>query len=284
MPNSCLRTVRHLVLGATLAGSLLVTARAGVAATITTIKPGVLQVCLYPGFKPFAWKEGKTWKGWDVDYLAAFAKENRLEFVPVEETSFDKIWLRPGDNECDIAGTGISDTQDRRKATVPNGKWSATYYKVVRAFLVRSADKDKVKGVQDLRGKTVIVTLGSTADDDLRNRMRQAKITDVKIEGTNDEGEAAAKVRKGPQFAYGGGYGSVVALATDGLAVVWPHCNMVEVGKDRFEPYAEPFSFVARAKSTGLLEALNTFIPKNRYKGTPNPPGVICQNPPWTGQ
>jgi hypothetical protein len=174
MPNSCLRTVRRLVLGATLAGSLLVTARAGVAATITTIKPGVLQVCLYPGFKPFAWKDGKTWKGWDVDYLAAFAKENRLEFVPVEETSFDKIWLWPGQDKCDIAGTGISDTQDRRKATVPNGKWSATYYKVVRAFLVRSADKDKVKGVEDLRGKTVIVTLGSTADDDLVRQRRGA--------------------------------------------------------------------------------------------------------------
>ena len=278
------RSIRCLLLGAAFAGSLLVTARAGSAATITTIQPGTLQVCLYPGFKPFAWKEGATWKGWDIDYLTAFAKANNLKFQPVEEAAFADIWLRPGKNECDIAGTGISDTQERRKATGTLGQWSATYYTVVRAFLVRTENKDKLKDVADLRGKTVIVTLGSTADSDLRNRMQQAKITDVKIEGTNDEGEAAAKVRKGPQFAYGGGYGSVMDLAKDGLTGVWPHCNMTEVAKGEFKPYAEPFSFVARAKSTGLLAALNAYIPKHKYEGTPNPPSVKCVNPPWVGK
>lgn len=276
-----LKAVRCFMLGATVAASSLVTAQAGSAAAIVTIKPGVLQVCLYPGFKPFAWKDGATWKGWDIDYLAAFAKANNLTFQPVEETAFADIWLRPGNNECDIAGTGISDTQDRRKATGALGQWSATYYTVVRAFLVRTENKDKLKDVADLRGKTVIVTLGSTADSDLRNRMQQAKITDVKIEGTDDEGAAAAKVRKGPQFAYGGGYGSVVDLAKDGLTAVWPHCNMTEVGKNEFKPYAEPFSFVARAKSTGLLTALNAYIPKHKYEGTSNPPSVKCVNPPW---
>jgi ABC-type amino acid transport substrate-binding protein len=278
-------SVRCIVLGATLAGSLLVTARAGFAAVrITTIKPGTLQVCLYPGFKPFAWKDGNTWKGWDVDYLTAFAKANHLAFNAVEETAFDNIWLRPGKNECDIAGTGISDTLDRRNATGSDGKWSATYYTVVRAFLVRTADKDKLKEIGDLRGKTVIVTAGSTADYDLRNRLQQANIKDVTIESTNDEVEAAGKIRKGPQFAYGGGYGSVMDLATDGLAGVWPHCNMVEVGKGEFKPYAEPFSFVVRAKSTGLLTALNGYIPKHKYEGTPNPASVKCQNPPWAGK
>jgi hypothetical protein len=128
------------------------------------------------------------------------------------------------------------------------------------------------------------VTLGSTADSDLRNRMQQAKITDVKIEGTNDEGAAAAKVRKGPQFAYGGGYGSVMDLAKDGLTVVWPHCNMTEIAKGEFKPYAEPFSFVVRAESTGLLTALNAYIPKHKYEGTPNPPSVKCEPPPWVGK
>ncbi|MEO6192029.1 MAG: transporter substrate-binding domain-containing protein, partial [Thermoanaerobaculia bacterium] len=187
-------SARCFVLGATLAGSLLVTARSGFAAEIATIKPGTLQVCLYPGFKPFAWKDGTAWKGWDVDYLTAFAKANHLAFKAVEETAFDNIWLRPGKNECDIAGTGISDTLDRRKATGPDGKWSATYYTVVRAFLVRTADQGKLKDIGDLRGKTVIVTAGSTADHDLRNRLRQAKINNVTIESTNDEVEAAGKI------------------------------------------------------------------------------------------
>jgi ABC-type amino acid transport substrate-binding protein len=284
--------VRCLALATALAASLPITADAAPttaghapkAAVIHTLHPGVLQVCLYAGFKPFAWKEGTVWKGWDVDYLAAFAKANGLAFQPVEVPEFDGIWLRPGKKECDVAGTGISDTEARRKATGTAGQWSGTYYKVVRAFLVRTADREKLKDVGDLRGKTVIVTLGSTADYDLRNRLRQAGITDVKIEGTNDEGEAAAKVRKGPQFAYGGGYGSVMDLAKDGLTGVWPHCNLVEVGKDQFKPYAEPFAFVARTESTGVLAAVNAYIPRHKYAGTPNPPGVICPEPPWAGK
>jgi hypothetical protein len=278
------KTVRCLMLGATVAALPLVTPQAGTAAPIVTIKPGVLQVCLYAGFKPFSYKEGTTWKGWDIDYLTAFAKANKLAFQPVEAAAFADIWLRPGKGECDIAGTGISDTQDRRKATGTKGQWSATYYTVVRAFLVRTENKDKLKDVGDLRGKTVIVTLGSTADSDLRNRMQQAKITDVKIEGTDDEGAAAAKVRKGPQFAYGGGYGSVMDLAKDGLTVVWPHCNMTEVAKGEFKPYAEPFSFVVRTESTGLTAVLNAYIPGHKYEGTPNPPSVKCVSPPWVGK
>ena len=39
--------------------------------------------------------------------------------------------------------------------------------------------------------------------------MPQAKITNVNIECTDNEADAAGKVRKGPQIAYGGGYGSV---------------------------------------------------------------------------
>ncbi len=285
-------SVRCLALATALAASLPITADAAPAtaghatkaAVIHTLHPGVLQVCLYAGFKPFAWKEGTVWKGWDVDYLAAFAKANGLAFQPVEAPEFDGIWLRPGKNECDVAGTGISDTEARRKATGTLAQWSAAYYKVVRAFLVRTADRDKLKDVGDLRGKTVIVTLGSTADYDLRNRLQQAGITDVKIEGTNDEGAAAAKVRKGPQFAYGGGYGSVMDLAKDGLTGVWPHCNLVEVGKGQFKLYAEPFAFVARTASTGALAALNAYIPQHKYAGTPNPPGVICPQPPWAGK
>jgi hypothetical protein len=62
--------------------------------------------------------------------------------------------------------------------------------------------------------------------------------------------------------------------------VVWPHCNMVVV-KGEFKAYAEPFSFVVRAASTGLLAALNGYIHKTPYAGTANPPEVKCQDPPW---
>jgi ABC-type amino acid transport substrate-binding protein len=287
VPRNARRLLTGAVLALTLAASLLTSGcTSAQPSSITTIAPGTLRACLYPGFKPFAYKDDGIWKGWDVDYLSAFARANHLRFEPVEVKAFEDIWLRPGKDECDVAASGISDTEARRKASEPAARWSATYYTVVRAFLVRTADARNLTDVGDLRGKTVVVTLGSTADYDLRNRMAQAGMTekDVTIQGTDDEEQAADLVRQGSAFAYGGGYGSVKLLATHGLTVVWPHCNLTSVGDGAFTPYSEPFSFVVRAKSAGLSAALDAYIPHHTYAGTPNPPSVTCPSPPWAGK
>lgn len=323
------RPVPCLVLAAALAGSQLATARAAVAAPIRTLEAGTLKVCLYAGFAPFASKDKDGhWQGWDVDYLKAFAAENHLHFTVVEK-DFDGIWLQPGKDQCDIAGTGISDTQARRTATGKAGDWSNTYYHVLRAFLVRTADFTRLAKIDDLRGKKAIVTAGSTANTDLCYRMQGSNIHPCKkADGDHpchfpglenfkettrqqdpscvfieypwkkDEKCAASDVAagrdrdqdKGPPFAYGGGYGSVQALACDSsdgecaiasqaLVTVWPHCNMASGGK----AYAEPFSFVVRHADTGLLKALNCYINSHKYEGTPIPVlSPLCASPPWT--
>lgn len=225
----------------------------GEAQTLTTLEPGKLKVCLYPGFAPFASKDQKgDWQGWDVDYLKGFAQANKLEFVVVEVPTFDGIWLAPGERQCDIAGTGISDLADRRKATGTAGEWSNTYYHVLRSFLVRTAEVPKLAKVEDLRGKQAIVTKGSTANSDLCYRMQGSNIhpckkpdgdhpcvfpglehfketsraqdkscVDIEYPQNNDEKNAALDVAKGNDqdpntpFTYGGGYGSVQSLVCD---------------------------------------------------------------------
>lgn len=334
------RSVPLFVLTAALAVSSLTCTRAYAPAPIETLKPGVLQVCLYWGFAPFASAPTPTsptsdWQGWDVDYLKDFATANGLGFevVPMD---FNGIWLQPGKPDhppCDIAGTGISDTANRRNATSQGGQdgaWSNTYYHVLRAFLVRKGDD--ITKVEDLRGTKAIVTRGSTANIDLCYRMNEkgihpCKKTDasdhpcssfpglsldqfpeisrerdpscVYIDYTGDPGEtcAGAAVAAGTNkypgpFAYGGGYGSIQSLA-DGSshgkctvpsaplaqAPVWAHCNMV----DKENAYSEPFSFVVRAKDTGLLKALNCYINSHKYAG--ELPPVLdppCIKPPWT--
>jgi Bacterial extracellular solute-binding proteins, family 3 len=213
-------------------------------------------VCLYAGFAPFAYKDDKgDWQGWDVSYLKGFAAANDLSFQPVEAAEFDNIWLLPGDGKCDIAGTGISDLKERREATSKNGgSWSNTYYHVLRAFVVRTADFPQLTRIEDLRGKKAIVTKGSTANSDLCYRMKAAGLhpckkadgdhpclftglenwpetsrqTDpscvfIEYPWQNEEKCAGADVAKsysrdqdpGTPFAYGGGYGSVQGLACD---------------------------------------------------------------------
>ena len=331
------------VLAAALAVSSPATARADAAAPFNTIVPGTLTVCLYGGFAPFASKDqsGK-WQGWDVDFLEGFAADIKLKPVVVEK-DFTGIWLQPGNGACDIAGTGISDTEDRRNATAKQkaSGWTNTYYHVLRAFVVRTADFTRLTRIEDLRGKKVIVTKGSTANSDVCYRMKEKGIHPCqKADGDHpcifpgltlesfpekarehdrhcvfieypwnqDEKCAAADVAArrsredddGSPFAYGGGYGSVQALACgspvkcdecsapeQSLATVWPHCNMAAVGPEyvKYEEYDEPFSFVVRVPDSDkrLLHALNCYINSHRYEGTPipvlDPP---CKTPYWT--
>jgi len=239
-----------------------------------TLEPGVLKVCLYPGFAPFVSKDEQgQWIGWDVSYLKDFAKREKLVFQPVEVADFNGIWNRPGPGECDIAASGISDIADRRKQSGNAAIWSHHYYRVVRSFAVRAVDQNKLNGIEDLRDKTVIVTGNSTADNDLRNRLKLAGIQSVTIETTTDEEAAAIKVRDGGgvPFAYGGGLGSneLLVKKLGGLVVAWPHCNMLEDGAQ----VDEPFSFVVSAKSSGLAADLNQYIahPDAPYEGGPGP-------------
>lgn len=172
------------VLAAALIALSATAARADEAPPIQTLKEGSLQVCLYPGFKPFAYTEGegkdRVWKGWDYDFLQGFAKTINLHLEVAEMTLFDDIWLKPGEGVCDIAATGISDTADRRNATSSKpdkiGCWSGTYYGVLRTFLVRTQDYARLNDVRDLAGKTAIVTKGSTANVDLCYRMKLANL------------------------------------------------------------------------------------------------------------
>ena len=240
--------------------------------TGSTLEPGTLTVCLYPGFAPFSSEDADgRFIGWDVDYLQDFADSQGLRFQAVGVSRYGGIWQKPAEGVCDIAASGISDTPDRRSAAGPGAVWSRHYYSVLRALLVRSADADAVTGVDDLRGRTVIVTAESTADHDLRNRLARSGINDTAILFTADEEQAARQVLNAPAsgepFAYAGGLGSVEFLAAKlgGLAVTWPHCNMRSDGSE----VQEPFSFVVRALSLGLADSLDRFIAANSYPGGP---------------
>lgn len=248
---------------------------------LSTLEPGKLKVCLYPGFQPFVGKVDGQWTGWDVTYLKEFAQEQELELVPVEIDTFADIWTLPGQNECDVAGSGISDLPSRRDQTGSLGDWSDHYYDVYRAYLVRAEDEDELQSVHDLVGQTVIVTGDSTADYDLVNRLSCAHIdpSTLTIERTTNEENAAAKVLSGEAFAYGGGLGSiqhlVETLSPQGLAVAWVHCNQQ---RNCAKATSEPFSFVVRHASTGVLDALNAFIGRTRYPGKPGT-GPTCDPP-----
>ena len=240
-------------------------------ASLKTLEPGVVSVCLYPGFAPFAIKgEDGTWRGWDVEFLEGFAKQQGLTLKPVEFSTFDNIWMRPGNDECDLAGTGITKTADRSAATGTGATWSSTYYSVARGFAV--LDGVQVQGIGDLAGHVVLATKGSTADLDLQARIKNAGITNVTLQYVDAGVDAAKQLVAGGSDApigFAEGVGSVETLVQQfpKLELAWQHCMMLPDGSIS----SEPFGFPVRAKSTGVAAALDSYIarPTAAYPGGP---------------
>ena len=240
-------------------------------ASLKTLEPGVVSVCLYPGFAPFAIKgEDGTWSGWDVEFLEGFAKQQGLTLKPVEFSTFDNIWMRPGNDECDLAGTGITKTADRSAATGTGATWSSTYYSVARGFAV--LDGVQVQGIGDLAGHVVLATKGSTADLDLQARIKNAGITNVTLQYVDAGVDAAKQLVAGGSDApigFAEGVGSVETLVQQfpKLELAWQHCMMLPDGSIS----SEPFGFPVRAKSTGVAAALDSYIgrPTAAYPGGP---------------
>ena len=239
--------------------------------SIQTIEPGSLKVCLYPGFAPFAIKgEDGTWSGWDVEFLEGFAKQQGLTLKPVEFSTFDNIWMRPGNDECDLAGTGITKTADRSAATGTGATWSSTYYSVARGFAV--LDGVQVNGIGDLAGRVVLATKGSTADLDLQARIKKAGITNITLQYVDAGVDAAKQLLASGSNApigFAEGVGSVQTLVQQfpGLELAWQHCMMLPDGTIS----SEPFGFPVRAKSTGVAAALDSYTaqPTVAYPGGP---------------
>jgi len=238
---------------------------------LQTLNPGELSVCLYPGFAPFAIEnQDGTWGGWDPDYLSNFAKQQGLKLKPVEISSFDNIWMRPGNDECDIAATGITKTADRVTQVGSASTWTSVYYSVARGLAVKEGVT--VNSIQDLAGHVVMSTKGSTADIDLASRIKNSGISNITVVYADGQDDAAKAVlgesATGP-IGFAEGVGSVQQIVKEnpGLTLAWQHCLMLPDGTIS----SEPFSFPVRAKSTGLANAMSSFIEKssNAYPGGP---------------
>lgn len=263
-----------LLLGLAGAGKA-VAADAAKTHSFSTLKKGELRVCLYGNFQPFVGKDGGTWSGWDYAYLLDFARSRQLEMVIVEQPKFGDIWLKPGEDKCDIAGSGISVLPERTEAIGTRGKWSAQYYFVQRSFAVGLGTK--VTDLGDLAtppgepDRKIYVTTGSTADLDLTNQIQCAKKTGAKfvIIRNDDEAGNIRKVKDGSAFAYGGGYGSICYSVQDHKAkAAWTHDYL----DSNCQSAKEPFSFVVRVASKGLREELDDYIGDgSAYPGNRSP-------------
>jgi polar amino acid transport system substrate-binding protein len=147
-------------------------------------KDGKLVVGTSPDYPPFETldKENKV-IGFDVEIMEAVAKKLgvKLEIVQMD---FGGLIAALGAKKFDIMSAGVSVSEERKKAV----DFSKPYLIGKDALIVHKDSGLKVTKLEDLKGKTVAVQIGTVQAD------AAAKVEGIKVKEYNLYTEAAAAV------------------------------------------------------------------------------------------
>lgn len=125
------------------------------------VSAGKLTVCTHLAYKPFQYKDeaGKI-IGFDVDLMDVVAKKLGVtqEIIDIE---FGQITSGAvfASKKCDVGAAAITIKADRETAA----PFSKPYFSATQALMVKS--DSAVKGLADLKGKTVAVQTDTTGKD-----------------------------------------------------------------------------------------------------------------------
>ena len=150
----------------------------------TTLSEGVLTICTYTEFAPFSYEDRGDIVGTDISLLREFAAKTDLR-VKIIKRGFPGLWETPSDGDCDVAAAGMMEYEDRRLGR--NAVWSDPYLLVRRSLLIRRSDSEILRGPEDFKGKTIVVTPTSSADIDADLRYRPLGATIIPLVPSQDE-------------------------------------------------------------------------------------------------
>ncbi|WP_166257649.1 amino acid ABC transporter substrate-binding protein [Marinobacter salicampi] len=133
---------------------------------------------------PFTFVEQDQLKGFDVDIMDAIGKEMGRE-IQYETANFSGLFGMLESGRIDTVANQITITEDRKKAYL----FSEPYVYDGAQVVVREGN-DEIQGVEDLKGKTVAVNLGSNFEALLRE-LPYADEIDIKTYESNLERDTA---------------------------------------------------------------------------------------------
>jgi ABC-type amino acid transport substrate-binding protein len=102
--------------------------------------------------------------GIDIDIAEAIAANLNVK-LEIKDIVFSKLFDELTAERIDLALAGLSPTDSRKQIA----DFSIPYYQAIQNMLIRVADKDKIKLLDDLRGKVVGTQKGSIQEDMARN-------------------------------------------------------------------------------------------------------------------
>ena len=117
-------------------------------------------------FPPYEYRDGREIVGIDPDIVRELAKAIDRELV-IEDMSFDSIIAAVQSGKADIAASGITVTEDRKK------KISFTVPYVTAQQVIIVPKNSTVKSGEDLKGKRIGVQHGTTGDSYVTTNIQQ---------------------------------------------------------------------------------------------------------------
>jgi polar amino acid transport system substrate-binding protein len=148
-------------------------------------------------FKPFEYKSGDKYDGFDIELIQAVAKELGADKVEFVDTEFKGLIPGLQAKKFDLIVSAMYIT-DERKQTID---FSETYYPGGLTIMLKK-DNDKIKSIEDLRGKKVAVQIGTKSGKFLEENYKDIPL--VKVEKNTEmfleleTGKVEAVVTGGP--------------------------------------------------------------------------------------
>lgn len=170
-----------------LLGTVALTAGCGQSDSAEQSGKKVLRVGMDASYPPFGSQdqETKDYEGFDVDIIRAIGAEEGFD-VEISNRSFDGLIPALQAKEIDVAINDITITDDRKQSV----DFSKPYYIAGLGVVVRS-DNDTIHTAEDLQGKTLGVSIGSTGEEAAR------KIPGANVRVFNAINEAFLEVQNG---------------------------------------------------------------------------------------
>jgi polar amino acid transport system substrate-binding protein len=102
--------------------------------------------------------------GIDIDIAEAIAADLNVK-LEIKNVDFHNLFDELTADRIDLILAGLAPTQDRMKIV----DFSVPYYQAIQNMLIRSKDMEKIKVLEDLRGKIVGTQTGSIQEDMARS-------------------------------------------------------------------------------------------------------------------
>ncbi len=121
-------------------------------------------------FRPFEFKEGNKYVGFDIDLWDAIAKELKLSYI-LKPMDFSGIIPALQSRNIDLAIAGITITDSRKKAV----DFTDGYYTSGLLLMVRKDDK-RIQSVNDLADKIIAVKSGTGSVEYAQNNIKSKEL------------------------------------------------------------------------------------------------------------